>query len=189
MSEFITPATVAATHALLDDVADDDHAGVEVVGDLAEGIGRSVVADRVAHRRRLQADGERGDELLRLRHGVHVPALTPDVEVLGPAIDAHHEVEGGVRFRCQLGGGFCGAGDPCPMHEKLVAVQQAVEHVQSIKNNLQSMSEPALDRIAPELQPLGQQLDQVEHARPAVEADDVHVDAHRALERRRREQV
>ena len=30
---------------------------------------------------------------------------------------------------CPFGGGVCGVGDPCPMHDKLVAVQQAIDAV------------------------------------------------------------
>ena len=51
------------------------------------------------------------------------------------------------------------------------------------------MLETVPDRLPAESQPLLEQVDQCEHARPAIEADDVHVDAQRALERRRREQV
>lgn len=30
---------------------------------------------------------------------------------------------------CPFGGGRCGVDDPCPLHEKLVAVQDAIEHL------------------------------------------------------------
>jgi len=30
---------------------------------------------------------------------------------------------------CPFGGGICGAGDPCPLHHKLVAVQAAIDDV------------------------------------------------------------
>ncbi len=30
---------------------------------------------------------------------------------------------------CPFGGGRCGVGDPCPLHDKLVAVQDAMEHL------------------------------------------------------------
>ena len=30
---------------------------------------------------------------------------------------------------CPFGGGLCGAGEPCPLHDKLVGVQQAIDRV------------------------------------------------------------
>ena len=59
--------------------------------------------------------------------------------------------------------------------------QQTIENVQAIVNDLQAMIETLRDRFLAELQPFLEHLDQIEHARPAVQADDIHVDAHRAL--------
>ena len=30
---------------------------------------------------------------------------------------------------CPFGGGRCGVGDPCPLHDKLVGVQKAIDHI------------------------------------------------------------
>ncbi len=61
--------------------------------------------------------------------------------------------------------------------------------MQPIGDDLQAMLQTPLYGLAPELQPLLQHVDEREHPWAPVEADHVHVDAHRALQRGRREQV
>jgi hypothetical protein len=61
--------------------------------------------------------------------------------------------------------------------------------VQALRDALQAVLEPAPDRRGAELQPLLEQRPQAEDGGPAVEADDVDVDANGPLELRRREQV
>ena len=82
-----------------------------------------------------------------------------------------------------------GADDLYDLIDVEVGDKQSVQDVQSIGDNLQTMLQAPLHGLAPELEPLLQHIQEVEHPRPALEVDNVHVDAHRALERRRREQV
>ena len=57
--------------------------------------------------------------------------------------------------------------------------------MQAIFDNTQSMLQTAFDRIFSKLEPLFEKTDEIERTRPPVEADDVHVDAAGAFERRR----
>ena len=70
-----------------------------------------------------------------------------------------------------------------------VGNEQAIEDVQPVEDDLQPVLEPPLYCLLAELEPLLEQSDEIESLRPAIEADDVHVHTHRALERGCREQV
>ena len=63
-----------------------------------------------------------------------------------------------------------------------VGNQQAVQDMQTVIDDLQPMTETILDRLFSEFQPLGKQLDEVEHPRFSVEADDIHIDARGSLQ-------
>jgi hypothetical protein len=67
--------------------------------------------------------------------------------------------------------------------------QQAVEDVQPARDPIEPILQPAPHGRKAELQPLLEQCLEPEHLRAAVEADDVQVHAHAALEICRREQV
>ena len=67
--------------------------------------------------------------------------------------------------------------------------QQAIENVQAISDDLQAVTQAIPDRVLAKFEPFPEYLHQPEQARASVQADDVHVDAQRSLQRRRGEQV
>ncbi len=67
--------------------------------------------------------------------------------------------------------------------------QHTFEDMQAARNLIEAVLQTASHRRNPEFEPFRQQVLETEHARPAIEADDVEIDTIVPLEIRRREQV